>query len=71
MYHLLNFMKTKLKEIMDNKEEAEDRMKGLERMLVEVLVEQQKKLLSILSQKPEDVARKMRGDEAAARAELT
>ena len=67
----LSQVDTKLKEIMDNKEEAEDRMKGLERMLVEVLVEQQKKLLSILSQKPEDVARKMRGDEAAARAELT
>ena len=35
-------------------------MKALERMLVEVLVEQQKKLLSILATKPEDVARQMR-----------
>lgn len=50
----------KIKELMDNKEDAEDRMKGLERMLVEVLVEQQKKLLSILSQQPEEVARQMR-----------
>ncbi|GMH66148.1 hypothetical protein TrST_g11447 [Triparma strigata] len=59
----LSSVDAKLKEIMDGKEEAEDRMKGLERMLVEVLVEQQKKLLSILSQRPEDVARKMREDE--------
>ena len=47
-------------ELMESKEDAEDRMKTLERLLVEVLVEQQKKLLSILAQKPEDVARQMR-----------
>lgn len=51
---------SKLKELMESKEDAEDRMKGLERMLVEVLVEQQKKLLSILSQQPEEVARQIR-----------
>jgi len=54
----------KLKELMESKEDAEDRMKGLERMLVEVLVEQQKKLLSILSQQPEEVARQMREGKA-------
>ena len=53
----------KLKELMMNKEEAEDRMKQLERTLVEVLVEQQKKLLTILASKPEDVARQMREEE--------
>ena len=50
----------KLKDLMESKEEAEDRMKTLERTLVEVLVEQQKKLLGILAQKPEDVARQGR-----------
>jgi chromosome segregation ATPase len=52
----------KLKELMMQKEESEDKMKQLERTLVEVLVEQQKKLLSILAQKPEDVARQLRED---------
>ena len=53
----------KLKELMENKEDCEDKMKKLERTLVEVLVEQQKKLLTILSQKPEEVARKMKMEE--------
>ena len=41
----------KLKEIIEKKEEADDKMKMLERTLVEVLVEQQKKLLGILTNK--------------------
>jgi len=60
----LSSVDAKLKELMENKEDAEDRMKGLERMLVEVLVEQQKKLLSILSQQPEEVARQIREGKA-------
>jgi len=61
----------KLKELMESKEDSEIKMKELERTLVEVLVEQQKKLLTILSQKPEDVARKMKMEEVRGRAMAT
>jgi len=45
----INKIDMKLKTIVEKKDEADDRMKKLERTLVEVLVEQQKKLLAILS----------------------
>ena len=44
-------MDTKIKDAQGKKEEYDDKMKSVERSLVEVLVEQQKKLLSLVSTK--------------------
>lgn len=41
---------TKLNNLAESREVKDEEMKGLERTLVQVLVEQQKKLLSLLSE---------------------
>ncbi len=45
----LNLVDQELKELNIKKSDVNDEMRGLERSLVELLVEQQKKLLSISS----------------------
>lgn len=55
----LKRIESKLQEIDDKRQEKEDQMKELERNLVALLVEQQKRLLSIIRTDPKIAAKKL------------
>ena len=59
----LKRIESKLQELDDKRQEKEDQMKELERNLVALLVEQQKRLLSIIRTDPKIAAKQKQGQQ--------